>query len=83
LKIIKVQKSDPAAIFFKESYADEIFKKAIVVKKKRNHNNQSINLDLQKAYIQKPGLADRKTDLMDLVNKNLIPRYHKQLYELL
>ncbi|CAG4974187.1 unnamed protein product [Parnassius apollo] len=82
LKIIKVQSSDPDAIFFKESYADELFKKAIVVKKNRNRNSQSIHLDLQKAYLQKPGLAERKkADLMDLVNKNLIPRYHKPFYE--
>lgn len=82
VKVIKVQSSDPDAIFFKQSYADELFKKAIVVKKKRNHNSQSINLDLQKAYFQKPGLAERKrADLMDLVNKNLIPRYHKPFYE--
>ncbi|KAH9639862.1 hypothetical protein HF086_015713 [Spodoptera exigua] len=82
LKMVKVQSSDPDAIFFKESYADELFKKAIVVRKKRYHNNQTINLDLQKAYLQKPGLAERKkADLMDLVNKNLIPRYHKPFYE--
>ncbi|KAF9419399.1 hypothetical protein HW555_004047 [Spodoptera exigua] len=80
--MVKVQSSDPDAIFFKESYADELFKKAIVVRKKRYHNNQTINLDLQKAYLQKPGLAERKkADLMDLVNKNLIPRYHKPFYE--
>ena len=73
--MIIVQSSDSDAIFFKESNADELFKKAIVVKKKRNHNSQSSNLDLQKAYLQKPGVAERKkTDLMDLVNKNLIPR---------
>lgn len=82
LKIIKVQSSDPDAIFFKESYAEELFKKAIVVKKKRNYNSQSINLDFQKAYLHKPGLAERKkADLMDLVNKNLILRYHKSFYE--
>lgn len=82
LKMIKVQRSDPDAIFFKESYADKLFKKAIVVKKKRNHDSQSVNLDLQKAYLQKPGLAERKkADLMDLVNKNLIPRYHKPFYK--
>lgn len=60
LKMIKVQSSDSDAIFFKESYADELLKKAIVVKKKRNHNSQSINLDLKKAYLQKPGLAERE-----------------------
>ncbi|CAG4981571.1 unnamed protein product [Parnassius apollo] len=82
LKMIKVQSSDPDAIFFKESYADELFKKAIGGEKNRNRNSQSIHLDLQKAYLQKPGLAERKkADLMDLVNKNLIPRYHKPFYE--
>ncbi|CAG5046415.1 unnamed protein product [Parnassius apollo] len=34
LKMIKVQSSDPDAIFFKESYADELFKKAIGGEKK-------------------------------------------------
>ena len=60
LKIIIVQSSDPDAILFKESYADELFKKAIVVKKKRNHNSQSSNLDLQKAYPQKLGQREKK-----------------------
>ncbi|KAL0833092.1 hypothetical protein ABMA28_001202 [Loxostege sticticalis] len=82
LKVIKVQRTDQDAIFFKESYADKLFKKAIVIRRKKSYNNESLNMDLKKAYLRKPGLAERKkADLMDLVNKNLIPRYHKAFYE--
>ena len=43
LKVIRVQKNDPEALFFKETYSDTQFKKAIVIKKKRNISKE-INL---------------------------------------
>lgn len=78
LKAIRFQKSDPDTIFFKNSYADKEYKKATAVKKNKRNNN----LELKHAYNEKPGLSDKKkADLMDLVNKNLIPRYHRPFYE--
>jgi hypothetical protein len=48
-----------------------------VIKKKKN-----VTVELKKAYNEKAGLTDKKKkDLMDLVNKNLIPRYHRPFYE--
>lgn len=41
-----------------------------------------MNTELKKVYTEKPGLPERKkSDLMALVNKNLIPRYYRQFYE--
>lgn len=79
VQVIKVQKDEPYAIFFKNSYSEEQFKKATAIKKKKDRN-----IELKKAYIQKPGLAERKkSDLMDLVRKNLIPRYHRPFFKAL
>ncbi|CAH2092428.1 unnamed protein product [Euphydryas editha] len=79
IKVIRVQKDEPCAIWFKNSYAEEQLKKAVVVKKKRSNI-----VELKKAYIQKPGLAEKKkSDLMDLINKKMIPRYHRPFFEAL
>lgn len=77
LKVIKIKQDDIRAIHFKNSYADEDFKRAVVIKKRKE-----INVDVKKAYTAKPGISQKKkADLMELVNKNLIPRYYRSFYE--
>lgn len=63
------QKSEPRAIYFKTSYEETEFQKALVIKRKKD-----IDVEVKRAYTNKPGLADRKkSDLIDLVNKKMTP----------
>lgn len=79
VKMIKVIKDDARAIYYKNSYTEEEFKRAIVIKKKKEIDN---NIEVKKAYTTKPGIAKRKkADLMELINKNHIPRYYRPFYE--
>lgn len=66
-------------IFFKTSYNDKQFRAAnnITTKKK-----QSKDITLTRAYYTKPKIADnKKTDLLELLQKNHIPKYYKHFYE--
>ncbi|CAH1640746.1 unnamed protein product [Spodoptera littoralis] len=77
VRVIRVSKDDTNAIFYKNSYAETDFKKAVVLRKKRNNN-----IEIKNLYNNKPGLAERKkSDLMDLINKKLIPGVHRSFYE--
>ncbi|CAF4935247.1 unnamed protein product [Pieris macdunnoughi] len=76
--MIKVIKDDARANYYKNSYyAEEEFKRAMVIKKKKD-----IDIEVKKPYTTKPGLAKRKkADLMELINKNHIPRYYRPFYK--
>lgn len=77
VRVIRVSKDDTNAIFYKNSYAETDFKKAVVLRKKRNNN-----IEIKNVYNNKPGIAERKkSDLMDLINKKLIPGVHRSFYE--
>ncbi|CAG5041407.1 unnamed protein product [Parnassius apollo] len=78
MKIIKLLKNEPRVIYFKRSYSEEEYKKAVVIKRRRE-----IDVIVSKAYEDKPGISERKTDLMELVEKNLIPRYYRSFFEAL
>lgn len=76
-KVLRVTKSSPTSVFYKNSYADD-FKEAIVIKPKKNPKTVS----LLPAFSGKPGLPkNKKDDLIGLCNKNLIPNQYKSFYE--
>ncbi|KAL3288245.1 hypothetical protein HHI36_002694, partial [Cryptolaemus montrouzieri] len=50
-----VQNSEPRAIYFTISYEEIEFQKALVIKTKENKD-----VEVRKAYINKPGMSDRK-----------------------
>ncbi|CAG5020883.1 unnamed protein product [Parnassius apollo] len=76
LKVVKVDKNHPRAIFFKTSYEQQEFKKAEVIRKKK-----SVDVEVKKAYDVKPALNKKKKDgLLELIRKNAIPRYYAPFY---
>lgn len=78
-KVIRVQKDTPNAIFLKDSYAKNNFQKAVVLKKQKDGITE-----MKRAYTVKPGISEKKKgDLMDLMQKKLIPRCHRPFYEAL
>lgn len=80
VKIIKVVQESPTSVFYKNSYNDDDFKEAKVINRKKPGDH--LNIRLKPAFTVKPGLAERKkSDLMDLVNKNHIPKYYTNFYK--
>uniref|UniRef100_A0A6P7FZ14 Uncharacterized protein LOC114334216 n=1 Tax=Diabrotica virgifera virgifera TaxID=50390 RepID=A0A6P7FZ14_DIAVI len=77
IKVFKVVKDEPEALYFKTSYAAKVFKRAVVIKKKSD-----FTFRLKKAFDIKPGLAERKKqDLLSLLNSSHIPGYYRGFYE--
>lgn len=77
VKVIKVLRESPSVIYFKNSYNDAEFKEATVIKRKINE----AKIFLKPAFTKKPGLPEnKKKDLMDLINKNYIPKYYNDFY---
>lgn len=76
IKVFKVQKDEPRAMYVKTSYTEE-FKKVVVIRKKGD-----FNFRLTKAFNTKPGLADKKKhDLLSLLNSYHIPGYYRLFFE--
>ena len=76
-KVLRVTKSSPRSVFYKNSYADE-FQETTVFKAK----NYPRTVSLLPAFSVKPGLPkNKKDDLIGLCKKNLIPNQYKLFYE--
>ncbi|XP_038218902.1 uncharacterized protein LOC119837403 isoform X2 [Zerene cesonia] len=81
IKIIKCEKGEPFAFFVKSSYKDNEFKK-ICVRNKRKKMKPLSELTTVKAYTGKQELSEnKKKDLKELVDKNLIPHFYKDFYD--
>ena len=79
IKVIKVTKESPSVVLYKNSYADE-FKECTVIKQCKMNKD----IKLQPCFKEKPGVPKKKKDdLMELCNKNLIPKQHKAFYQAL
>lgn len=77
VKILKVMQDNPNKLFYKTSYSQENFEEATVIKK-----NASKEIQLVQLFTVKPGISEsKKSGLLELVNKNLIPKYYKSFYE--
>lgn len=78
VKVMKFEKQSPLSVFCKHSYGSDYKELKIL---KNSNKATSIN-DLLPCYSSKLTLpANKKKDLMDLCNKNLIPRCHHKFYE--
>lgn len=78
--IIRVEKSNPLVIFYKNSYGEKEFKKR-KIEQKRKHEHSISNVTLSHAYEHMIKLGERKKDdIMSLINANLIPEYYKDFY---
>lgn len=77
VKVLKVSKSMPTSVYYKNSYADD-FKEAMVIRSKKHPKT----VNLLPAFSAKPGLrTNKKDDLIGLCRKNLIPNQYKSFYE--
>lgn len=78
IKIIRVEKGHPLAFFYKTSYEDITFKKVNVCNLKTTRSPVNLNsLRLVQAYSKKIPLADnKKKDIQDLIDRNIIPKYY-------
>lgn len=77
IKVLRIQKDSPNSFFYKLSYKQESFLEAVVIKKKKTDV-----VSLHQAYDKKIKVSDsKKTDLMNLINKNFIPKVYKSFYE--
>lgn len=48
---------------------------------KRKRQNRNVAIEIQKAYKQKFSVADKKKKgLLELVSKNIIPRFYSSFY---
>ena len=77
VKVMQVVKESPLCVFCKYSYTED-FKEVKILKKLRKDDT----IDLLPCYSKQIELpAAKKKDLMDLCNKNLIPRCYREFYE--
>lgn len=83
IQVLKVEKDSPNCFFYKTSYEDETFKKVDVRKTRNTRFSDSFkSTQLVRAYSKKIPLADnKKKDLQELCNKNLIPKYYILYYK--
>ena len=83
IKVLRVEKEHPHAFFYKTSYEQSTYKRVNVrnVRKRKNSEVLHDSLQLVQAYSQKIPLADnKKRDIQELVNRNIIPQSYYNSY---
>ncbi|CAH2085223.1 unnamed protein product [Euphydryas editha] len=82
IKVIKVIKSEPFSFYVKTSYNKDAEFEKINVRNKRKKLNPISELTTVKAYTGKQKLGEnKKKDLKELLDKNLIPNFYKDFYD--
>lgn len=82
IKVLRVEKNEHNKFFYKTSYEDNIFKTVFIMLKAKNTRSQGnleVNLPIQlvQAYANNLPLSDnKKRDLKELADKNIIPKYY-------
>lgn len=80
IKILRVEKENPGAFFYKTSFSDENYKK-VSVRKRRTKDDQIVFTGLKQAYSQKIPLSEAKVkDIKELITKNAIPQQYVDSY---
>lgn len=80
IKVLRVEKENPGAFFYKSSFSDENYKK-VSVRKRRSKDDQIVFTGLKQAYTQKIPLSEVKIkDIKDLVTKHAIPQLYVDSY---
>ncbi|KAL0895191.1 hypothetical protein ABMA27_013634 [Loxostege sticticalis] len=80
---IKILKFEAGNESFKYcvSYETQDFKEVKLNINKRKRQNRNVAIEIQKAYKQKFSVADKKKKgLLELVSKNIIPRFYSSFY---
>ncbi|XP_047503855.1 uncharacterized protein LOC125048927 [Pieris napi] len=82
VKILKVESNDFNYCFsYKTSYEDTQFKTVIIDKIGKTRNTAN-NITVKKAYKEKiPICEKKKKGLLDLIRKNIVPRFYKPFFE--
>lgn len=80
IKVLRVEKENPGAFFYKTSFSDENYKK-VSVRKRRTKDDQIVFTGLKQAYTQKIPLSEAKVkDIKELITKNAIPQQYVDSY---
>ncbi|XP_047513909.1 uncharacterized protein LOC125055490 [Pieris napi] len=81
IKQLRVEKQHPLIFFYKTSYSETDFKKVCVRNRSRRYKDQNFSPQLLKAYTEKQPLAEnKKRDIMELIEKNIIPTNYVNSY---
>lgn len=83
IKILKVEATDDNnySYSYKTSYEDTEFKTVIIDKVGKTRNTVS-NINLKNAYREKLQVCEKKKKrLLDLIKKNIVPRFYKSFFE--
>ncbi|KAL0882683.1 hypothetical protein ABMA27_001109 [Loxostege sticticalis] len=80
IKILKFEASNESFKYC-VSYETQDFKEVKLNINKRKRQNRNVAIEIQKAYKQKFSVADKKKKgLLELVSKNIIPRFYSSFY---
>lgn len=86
VKVFKVDQDTPNELMYKNSYGEQDFKVVLLnsnIKATRSKSAKSGNesLSLVKAYTAKKGITEaKKTGLLRLIEKNVVPKYYFDFY---
>ncbi|CAG9760313.1 unnamed protein product [Ceutorhynchus assimilis] len=81
--MLRVEKQSPKSLFYKNSYEDATFKMVNISRGKntRSKENSERKVRLVEAYANRIPLSDnKKRDLKELAEKNIIPKFHYNTY---
>uniref|UniRef100_A0A6P7GH04 Uncharacterized protein DDB_G0271670-like n=1 Tax=Diabrotica virgifera virgifera TaxID=50390 RepID=A0A6P7GH04_DIAVI len=79
IKQLRVEKQQPMTFFYKTSYEETVFKKVFVRNQRRTEVHKFS--PLKQAYLQKIPLGDnKKRDIMELIDKKIIPQNYVDSY---
>uniref|UniRef100_A0A6P7GAH1 Uncharacterized protein LOC114339788 n=1 Tax=Diabrotica virgifera virgifera TaxID=50390 RepID=A0A6P7GAH1_DIAVI len=85
IKILKVEKNDSDSNYcylYKTSYEDTEFKIVKIDNIGKTRKTANNNVVLKQAYREKiPVCEKKKKGLLDLITKNIVPRFYKQFFE--
>lgn len=86
VKMFRIDQDKPNELMYKTSYGDQVFKVVLLtsnLKTTRKKSSESGNetLCLEKAYTAKKDITEaKKTGLLRLIDKNVVPKYYFDFY---
>lgn len=82
VKVFRLEKEHPLTFFYKNSYEDENYQKVFVRNLRRTGNQSSLFANgLTQEYTSKiPLTQNKKRDIKELLDKNIIPRTYRETY---
>lgn len=82
VKVFRLEKEHPLTFFYKNSYEDQNYQKVFVRNLRRTKNHTLLfSNGLTKEYTSNIPLAqNKKRDIKELLDKNIIPRNYRETY---